>query len=73
MYACMHVCIQKCVSAYRVAKIHRMPYLLLVIFHKRALELVALLQKMSCNLRHPMHLRHPVFNAHMQIILCVHV
>jgi len=32
-----------------------------VVFRKRALELVALLRKMTCNIRHPMHLRHPVF------------
>jgi len=31
-----------------------------VIFRKRALELVAILRKMTCNLRHPMGLRHPV-------------
>ena len=29
-------------------------------FRKRALQLVALLRKMTCNLRHPMGLRHPV-------------
>jgi len=29
------------------------------ISHKRALQLVALLQKMTCILRHPMGLRHP--------------
>jgi len=29
-----------------------------VIFLKRALKLVALLQKMTCNVRHPMGLRH---------------
>ena len=33
-----------------------------VIFRKRALQLVALLLKMTCDLRHPMHLRHPVLN-----------
>jgi len=31
-----------------------------VIFRKWALKLVALLRKMTCNLRHPMGLRHPV-------------
>jgi len=31
-----------------------------VIFCKRALQLVALLQKMNCNLRHLMSLCHPV-------------
>jgi len=31
-----------------------------VIFRERALYLVALLRKMTCNLRQPMHLRHPV-------------
>jgi len=30
------------------------------IFRKRALYLMALLRKETCNLRHPMHLRHPV-------------
>jgi len=29
-------------------------------FPQRALQLVALLRKETCNLRHPMHLRHPV-------------
>jgi len=33
---------------------------LLVISRKRALQLVALLRKETYNLRHPMHLRHPV-------------
>ena len=31
-----------------------------IIFRKRALYLVALSPKMTCNLRHPMGLRHPV-------------
>ena len=31
-----------------------------VVFRKRALELVAPLRKETCNLRHSMHLRHPV-------------
>jgi len=31
-----------------------------VIFRQRALYIVALLRKMTCNLRHPMTLRHPV-------------
>jgi len=35
---------------------------LLVIFRKRALWFVALLPKMTCNLRHPMGLRHPVLS-----------
>ena len=30
-------------------------------FRQRALELVALLRKMTCNLRLPVHLRHPVW------------
>jgi len=30
------------------------------IFCKRALKIMALLRKEICNLRHPMHLRHPV-------------
>jgi len=34
-----------------------------VIFRKRALYLVALLQKMTCNLRHPMSLRHPLIEG----------
>ena len=33
---------------------------LYVFFCKRALQLEALLRKMTCNLRHPMSLRHPV-------------
>ena len=32
----------------------------LYIFRERALYIVALLRKMTCNLRHPMPLRHPV-------------
>ena len=48
---------------YRVAKTHRMPYLY-VIFRKRALQLVALLRKMTCNLRHPMGLRHSVWGGY---------
>jgi len=31
-----------------------------VIFRKRALQSAALVQKITCNLRHPMSLRHPV-------------
>ena len=31
-----------------------------VIFRKRAVQLVALLRKETCNLRHPMHFRHPI-------------
>ena len=31
-----------------------------VIFRKRAISLVSLLQKENYNLRHPMYLRHPV-------------
>jgi len=44
-------------NVYRMAKMHRMPY-----FHGSfsAKEPVAFLQKDTCNLRHPMHLRHPV-------------
>jgi len=47
-----------------------------VIFRKRALYLVALLRKMTCNLRHPMSLRHPVLNgvsrvfSHPGVVLC---
>jgi len=40
---------------YSVAKMHRM-----LIFRKRTLWLVALLRKMTCNLRHPTGLCHPV-------------
>ena len=32
-------------------------------FRERALYFVALLRKETCNLRHSMHLRHPVSNA----------
>ena len=56
-----------------VAKTHEMLYIhtsfstkrpyTWVIFCKRALYLVALLQKMTCNARHPMGLRHPVLFA----------
>jgi len=47
-----------------------------VILRKRALYLVALLRKMTCNLRHPMSLRHPVLNgvsrvfSHPGVVLC---
>ena len=34
-----------------------------VTFRERALYIVALLRKMTCNLRHPMPLRHPVLNV----------
>jgi len=48
---------------YRVVETHRMSSnmgLRYPVFHKRALYLVALLRKMTCNLRHPMGLRYPV-------------
>ena len=34
-------------------------------FCKRDLQLVALLRKMTCNLRHPMGLRHPIFSIQL--------
>jgi len=34
-------------------------------FPQRALRLVALLQKITCNIRHPMSLRHPVTQSHV--------
>jgi len=54
-----------------VAKTHKMPCLdmsfstkePLIIFRTRALLLVALLQKMTCNLSHAMSLGHPVERA----------
>ena len=45
---------------YREAKKHRMPYVFRSFSVKRTLSLVALLRKMTCNLRHPIGLRHPV-------------
>jgi len=55
---------------YRVAKTHRMPYL--SIFRKRALQLVAFLRKMTCNLRYHMSLCHPVsYVSSPPCILCV--
>jgi len=45
---------------YRVAKMCEMPYLYRSFFAKTALWLVAVLQKETWNLRHPMHLCHPV-------------
>ena len=36
---------------------------LLVIFRERALYIVALLRKMTCNLKHPMPLHHPVVHT----------
>ena len=38
-----------------------------VIFRKRATDYRALLRKMTCNLRHPMSLRHPAHTLHMDI------
>jgi len=37
-------------------------------FRKRGLYLVALLRKATCNLRHPMHLRHPVLHDSCEIL-----
>ena len=45
--------VQGSVESYHALSLH-------FIFHKRALKLVAFLRKMTCNLRHPMSLRHPV-------------
>jgi len=47
---------------YRVAKMHRMPYLYRssFFFSHNALFLAALVRKETCTLRHPMHVRHPV-------------
>jgi len=59
---CIHL-LKLCIDAfisYRVAKTHRIPYLDLVTFRKRALQLVVLWQKVTCKLRHPTGLRHPV-------------
>jgi len=44
---------------------------LLVIFRERALYMVALLRKMTCNLRHPMPLRHPVHKDVVEERCCV--
>jgi len=44
-----------------------------VIFHRRALWLAALLQKITCNLRHPTGLLHPVWHSIscMMYVMCV--
>jgi len=42
-----------------------MPYLYGPFSRKRALCLVALLREMTCNLRHPISLRHPVPHVHV--------
>ena len=52
-------------GCYRVAKTHRIPYLLDVIFRKSDLYVVALLWKMICNLGDPMSLRHPVMPVYI--------
>jgi len=52
---------------YRVAKTYRMPYLYRSFTEeKNPLKLVAPLRKMTCNLRHPMGLRHPVWMSPMK-------
>jgi len=45
--------------------IHRAPYELQVIFCKRATNYRVLLRKMTCNLRHPVGLRHPVWYVYI--------
>ena len=40
-----------------------------VVFRKRALELVALLRKMACNLRYSMGLHQPVLNSEFKMTL----
>jgi len=49
----LHMAIQGGVESYDALPLQ-------VIFRERALYIVALLRKMTCNLRHPMPLRHPV-------------
>ena len=62
IYLCMYVYIYTYISIFEC--IYMYIYLSTasfeVSFRKRALKLVALLQKETCNIRHPMHLRHPV-------------
>ena len=41
------------------------------IFRKRALKLVAILRKETCNLRHPVHVRRPV--TRLAAVTCVTV
>ena len=48
-----------CLRVYRVAKTHGMPYLHRLISQKHLIS-VALLRKMTCNLRHPIGFCHPV-------------
>ena len=47
-------------NTYRVAKTHKILYLYKLFSAKKSLELKALLQKETCNLKHPMHLRHAI-------------
>jgi len=58
----------------RVVKTQGMPYLYRF-FRTRALWLVALLQKMTCKLRHPVGLRHPIlvsnYTRSWHIDMCV--
>jgi len=45
-----------------------------VILRKRALQLVALLRKMTCNLRHPKGLRYTVqYIASCLIYICIYI
>jgi len=45
---------------YTVAKTHRMPYILISHFPQKSPRIAALSEKITCNLRHPTGLRHPV-------------
>jgi len=54
---------------YRVAKTHRMPYLYRSFAAKEPYN--ALLRKMTCNLRHPIGLGHPVVIERMNSIMYV--
>ena len=56
-----HVCRQWCVV--QGGEDPKDALSLQAIFRKRALELVALLRKVTCNLRHPMGLRNPVLKV----------
>jgi len=57
MTRCVRCCVLLCVRYFHDPL---SPWYLEVIFRKRALWLVALLRKETCDSWHPMHLRHPI-------------
>ena len=74
MCACVHVCGGGTTwgkwEGYRVAKRHGMPYLCWS-FCRKALLSVSLLRKETCNFRHRMRLRHPLWDVECVDSVCV--